>query len=308
MADFKNEFSWSVSRNSLFQECMRKYYYNYYGSWGGWDVNIPDKVVRELYILKNLQMRWMWKGNIVHHEIERVLKELVSTGSLTPFEKSRERVTKLMREGFRSSREGRYRNVNGSLKNELALFEHEYETDTSDEKWKKNYDETILCLENFYGSDVLDSVRELDKSEVITIESMKPSTLSFSDERLFVKPDLAYKKDGGLRIVDWKTGGTDSDDFQFRVYTIYAMEELGFDLRDIEVIEYNLVHDRKIVHNFTQEEIEAAKRTIIESIAEMKSLLADPEENIAVMTDFPRTENLKTCDWCNFKKICFELE
>ena len=55
-------------------------------------------------------MRWMWKGNVVHHEIERILKELVSTGKLTPIEKSKERVTTLMRDGFKSSRDGQYWN------------------------------------------------------------------------------------------------------------------------------------------------------------------------------------------------------
>ena len=308
MADFKNEFSWSVSRNNLFDECKRKYYYNYYGSWGGWDKNSSDEIVRELYVLKNLQMRWMWKGNIVHHEIERILKELVSTGRLTPIEKSKERVTNLMREGFRSSREGKYWNHNGSLKFELALFEHEYDTGTSDEVWKRNYDETIACIENFYSSDVLETIREIDKEDVITIESMKPSTLSFSEERFFVKPDLAYRQDGRLMIVDWKTGNADADDFQFRVYTIYAIEELGFELENIDLLEYNLVHNKKTLHNFNIEEIEETMHIIINSIDDMKGYLSDPEENMAIMTNFERTEDRNTCNWCNFKKICFDLD
>ncbi len=308
MADFKNEFSWSVSRNALFSECKRKYYYNYYGSWGGWDKNIADKVIRELYVLKNLQMRWMWKGNIVHHEIERILKELVSTGALTPIEKSIERVTQLMREGFRSSREGRYWDHNGSLKDKLALFEHEYSEEISDETWKKNYDETILCIENFYSSDVLETVQSLNKEDVITIESMKPSSLSFSEERFFVKPDLAYKLGERLQIVDWKTGAGDADDFQFKAYTIYGIEELGFELGNIDVLEYNLVHNKKTVHNFSSQEIEDTKDIIIESINQMKSYLYDPKENLANMTDFERTDNSNTCNWCNFQKICFDLD
>lgn len=308
MADFKNEFSWSVSRNNLFNECKRKYYYNYYGSWGGWDKNIPEEVVRKLYVLKNLQMRWMWKGNVVHHEIERILKELVSTEKLIPIEKSKERVTKLMREGFKSSREGKYWDHNGSLKSELALFEHEYNSDTPDETWKKNYDETILCIENFYTSDILETMQSLSKDNVITIESMKPCNLSFSEERFFAKPDLAYRLDDRLQIVDWKTGSADADDFQFKVYTIYAIEELGFELENIDVIEYNLVHDKKTLHNFNAEDIEGTKQIIIDSIDKMKSYLSDPEENIAIMTDFERTEDSKTCNWCNFQKICFDLD
>jgi CRISPR/Cas system-associated exonuclease Cas4 (RecB family) len=31
-------------------------------------------------------------------------------------------------------------------------------------------------------------------------------------------------------------------------------------------------------------------------------------ENAAVMKDFPRTEDEKICSYCNFRKICFDLD
>ena len=40
----------------------------------------------------------------------------------------------------------------------------------------------------------------------------------------------------------------------------------------------------------------------------MKDSLSDKAENAAVMKDFPRTEDEKICEYCNFKKICFDLE
>ena len=45
MADkktFKNDFSWSFSRDSAFNTCKRKYYYSYYGSWGGWNKDADE--------------------------------------------------------------------------------------------------------------------------------------------------------------------------------------------------------------------------------------------------------------------------
>ena len=53
MADLVNEFSWSRTRDNVFQECRRRYYYQYYGAWGGWDAD-ADPLVRRLYILKQL--------------------------------------------------------------------------------------------------------------------------------------------------------------------------------------------------------------------------------------------------------------
>ena len=65
MAELANEFSWSRSRDATFQDCRRKYFYQYYGAWGGWDPGAPPDV-RRLYILKQLSSRQQWAGRIVH--------------------------------------------------------------------------------------------------------------------------------------------------------------------------------------------------------------------------------------------------
>jgi hypothetical protein len=306
LADLKNEFSWSTSRDSLFEECRRKYYYHYYGSWGGWSKR-ADYVTRTLYVLKNLQSRRQWKGTTVHREIARVLKQLVSTGDLTPLETSLGRVTELMREDFRRSRSGSYWEKEGSLRDEALLFEHEYNMNITDEAWKKNHEEAIECIRNFYKSDVLKRVKELDRKAVLSIDSITPTSFSFNEEKVYVNLDLAYRIDDGLEIVDWKTGAGESDGLQFLVYTIYGNEVLKIPLERISVIEYNLLSNEKTTHRFRQDEIEAAKAHINKSIERMKGLLKDPIENKAVMTDFPRTEDPRRCESCNFKKICFDL-
>ena len=308
MSDFKNNFSWSISRDSLFKECKRKYYYNYYGSWGGWERDKADKVTRILYVLKSLQNIWMWKGSTVHWEIERIIKELVTTGKLTPRDKSAKRVTELMRASFRSSREGRYWNKQGSLRNETMLFEHEYKTGTSDEIWEQNYDEVILCLENFYNSTVLEQIKGLPKKAILSVESMTAASLSFSPEIVFVKLDLACEVGEGIEIVDWKTGAGKSSELQFQVYAIFAHEEYELPPDKITVKECNLLRNETIDHQYIPRELKGTQEYINKSIEEMKSCLSDREENTAVMTDFPRTDNDRICEICNFKKICFDLD
>ena len=61
MSSFKNEFSWSISRDRVFQTCPRQYYFNYYGYWDGWETGAPAKT-RQIYILKQLKNRYMWAG------------------------------------------------------------------------------------------------------------------------------------------------------------------------------------------------------------------------------------------------------
>jgi hypothetical protein len=307
MAEFKNEFSWSTSRDALFEECKRKYYYNYYGSWGGWERGKADDVTRTLYVLKQLKSRWQWKGTIVHNEIARILKQLVSTGKLTPIEASLSRVTDLMREEFRYSRDGSYWEKDGGLRDVTSLFEHEYKVSIPDEDWKKIHEEVIGCIRNFYKSDVLEKVRNLDKKAILSIDSITPTLFSFNDEKIYVNLDLAYRIENKIEIVDWKTGVGESEPLQFVVYTIYAKEVLGIPLEKISVIEYNLLTEQKIVHKFSPDNIKEAKEHINKSIASMKSCLRNPLENTAVMTDFSRTEDERKCEFCNFKKICFDL-
>ena len=54
MSSFKNEFSWSISRDRIFQTCPRQYYFNYYGYWGEWEFNAPQRI-KQIYVLKQLK-------------------------------------------------------------------------------------------------------------------------------------------------------------------------------------------------------------------------------------------------------------
>jgi len=72
--DFKNEFSWSQSRKRFFDECRRKYFFQYYGSFGGWDYT-ADSRKKELWIEKSLQTVPMLLGDCVHRAIEACLSD-----------------------------------------------------------------------------------------------------------------------------------------------------------------------------------------------------------------------------------------
>ena len=307
MGTLTNDFSWSASRDALFEECKRKYYYNYYGSWGGWEKDRADHVTRTLYVLKNLQNIPMWKGKSVHTEISRILKELVGTNELINLEYSLTRVTNLMRQEFKFSRDGLYWNAVDSLGKVNYLFEHEYGLDIPDERWKKNHQDVIECIRNFYRSDVLEKVKTLEHDDVLSIDRITPIPFSFNEEKIYVNLDLAYKLDDGIEIVDWKTGSGESNQLQFIIYTIYANEILGAPADKISLIEYNLFGNEKTVHRFSYKELSEAKNYINSSIDSMKRYLSDPTGNEAIITDFPRTEDEWKCNSCNFKKICFDL-
>ena len=144
MNTFKNEFSWSISRDRVFQTCPRQYYFNYYGYWSGWEINAPPRI-RQIYILKNLKNRFMWAGEKVHSCINHTLTNLQRGISVLNVDQIVSITLKQMREEFKSSREKRYY----THQKTCALFEHEYELRILDAGWKRVADDMELCLRNF---------------------------------------------------------------------------------------------------------------------------------------------------------------
>ena len=122
MGTIKNEFSWSVSRDHTFRKCQKMYYFQYYGSWGGWEIDTDEKT-RMIYILKQLQSRQMWAGNKVHESIARIIKQTQEGHRSININQTIDKTLNIMRQEFRSSKNKEY------LKNpkQCALFEHEYE-------------------------------------------------------------------------------------------------------------------------------------------------------------------------------------
>jgi len=304
MAEFKNEFSWSVSRDSMFNECKRRYYYYYYGSWGGWEKSKADDVTRTLYVLKQLQNRRMWKGSAVHEEIRKVLKELITSGRLTPVGISLNRLSDTMREKWKSSTTRSYR----KNPKRCALFEHEYDVNLPKEEWKRIHKEAETCIKNFFSSSILKELQNTPKERIISLEREKPISFDFEGVLLYVNLDLGYyREDGKDVIVDWKTGDGESDPLQFVCYVIFLVETLGINPKRISVVEYNLLKNLETVHRFAQDELLETSDHIRESISQMKTYLENPIENVALMKNSPRTEDEWKCEACNFKKICFSL-
>ena len=165
MTEIKNEFSWSKSRNEIFKTCPRQYYFNYYGYWGGWEKSAPERT-RQIYILKNLKNRYIWRGQTVHQCIKHTLMNLQRGISILPVDDIISMTINKMRDDFRSSKEKRYL-VNPKT---CAFFEHEYEVDLSDDKWKQIANDVEQCLRNFYNSEIFSTLKELSPETQVSVQ------------------------------------------------------------------------------------------------------------------------------------------
>ena len=236
MADLANEFSWSRSRDATFQDCRRKYFYQYYGSWGGWEADAAAEV-RRLYILKQLASRQMWAGRVVHDAIEMAL-HIFRDGHEVPVEPFIQDVVERMRGEWRNSRSGRYRE---SPKTPVALFEHEYALELKPEVWQHLSRNVMTCLRNFFQLPLLVEVRKT-APEHWSIEHWS-KVFDFEGTPVWIAPDFGYWNAAGrLTLVDWKTGASNAEAtaFQLGCYALYAKEMLGVEPAQVDLLEANL--------------------------------------------------------------------
>jgi hypothetical protein len=298
--ELRNDFSWSRSRDGAFQECRRRYYYQYYGSWGGWDAAASPEV-RRLYVLKQLASRQMWAGRTVHDAIELALHGFAD-GRDIPVDAFIRDVVERMRGEWRSSNGARYWDDPKTL----ALFEHEYRVELPREAWQAMSRNVETCLRNFFRLPLLATIRRTP-AEHWSIEHWS-KVFDFEGTAMWVAPDFGFwSDDGRLALVDWKTGGGSGDEgasFQLGCYALYAAELLGVSPKNVDLIEVNLREPDVRAHDWDDERLEAVREQLRLSIRAMKAYLADPAQNLARIEDFERSEELRICRWCNFRAVC----
>lgn len=282
-------------------ECPRRYWFQYYGSWGGWERG-ADARTRQIYILKQLQTRHMWAGDRVHTAVERSLKNLAT--SPRPLAVDVDEIVDItldeMRLDFKSSRSGQYR----SRPKSCALFEHEYAVPVADEEWRRTAETVERCLRTFYASDVFAAIAASNRADWLECE--KFSSFQLDGVRVHVKLDFAIREGEAIRIYDWKTGASDEQDnrVQMACYAFYAREEWGAPARAVLPTEFNVNRNEVIQHTVTDADLEQTRSYMLGSIADMRRLLRDPDRNVAIEDDFRKVNDDRVCRRCVYFRVC----
>lgn len=297
---FRNEFSWSVSRDRAFEECLRKYYFNYYGYWGGWEPT-ADPRVRETYILKQLATRATWIGQVVHECIKRSLDNLSRNIPVLPLDEILRITRDRMRRDFRSSRSHHYRS---NPKHACGLFEHEYNIEVPDEKWREAWEQVERCLRTFYGSEVYAGLSALPGEDFLEIERL--STFDLDGNPVTIRLDCVTREKDGIVVWDWKTGRREGRDarFQLACYAFYASAAYGVPIHRIKQRRFELYHDDIHEDTIAERELGEVLSYIRGSIADMKALLDDPDRNLATEGCFAKVNRREICYRCQYLKVC----
>jgi hypothetical protein len=86
---------------------------------------------------------------------------------------------------------------------------------------------------------------------------------------------------------------------------MYGVEKWGVKPEEIKLFEHNLLSDQSAEFSVKAGEIDNIKAYIRGSIADMRSLLADIENNVPKEKEsFRKAEDERITSRCNFRKVC----
>lgn len=301
MGALVNELTWSKSRDSLFRECRRAYYLHHYGAWGGWERGAAPET-RALYVMKNLQTRATWIGSAVHDVAERAIKA-IQRGRPLDKDATLARLKARLHQDLKDSEAGRYLE---NPKRSLGLTAHYYEVDADQGELEASIELGLSCAATFFDSRAYRRVLAVGSAGILSVEDLEH--FEVGGVKVWVKLDLSMRgKDGGVVIVDWKTGKHhDPEDvaLQLGIYGLYGVRSWGLGPEQIVAFDVNLRDDSLTTHPIDAAKLLEVEGYIEASIAAMREALDDPAANAASQDAFPLTEDLWKCRRCRFRRAC----
>ncbi len=281
-----------MSRHDSFAGCRRRYYYAYYAA-----VDDP-----EIQRLKRLSALPMWAGNVVHETIEEILKTRDAIPSATDQQA-------IIHSAIHSRMLGEWRESEAGSQR-FRLFEHEYQTPVEPEDKKLLVGIVIRSLRHFFKSDLLGDLYAAGRQRWLSVEDLV--SFEVAGVTVHLRMDVAFRdRDGRAVIVDWKTGRNEGrfNAVQLAGYALYAAQA-GWVSRaeELETRLAYLVVPRYVRRQMSQQQLDHARAFIEKSAGTMKSLLSDPQHNLARLEDFPMCDRPQLCRRCSFRRLCFPRE
>jgi CRISPR/Cas system-associated exonuclease Cas4 (RecB family) len=285
----RRAFSWSVSRHDTFQTCARRYFFSYYAAQ-------DDPEIRRL---KRLSALPLWAGSVVHDTIEGFLK---SHDALPSPEEQEAIVRTAVHEGMLAEWRQSEAGPDG-----FRLFEHEYAQPVDQEDKKILVTTVMRSLRNFFKSPTLREAFAAGRERWLTVEDLV--SFHVGPTEVFLRMDLAYRdRQGQVVIVDWKTGRGEGrfNEVQLAGYALYAAEKGWVSApEELRTELAYLVIPRYVRRKVDEKKLRHARSFIEKSASRMRSLLLDPDANLARFEDFAMIDRPRVCRRCNYRRLCF---
>lgn len=296
------QWSWSSSRKATFDECLRKYYYNYYLAHNGWEDGASSES-KQSYRLKKLTGLHLLLGGGVHEAAEFTCKFIKEHKSMPGEDILRDKIRDILNKAWKESK-----NIDlwsASPNKYMMLHEFYYGKKPNEEVINKIKTKLDTAIKNLLTSETLKEILEYDYKIILMEER---NTFPLNDTPIYAIPDLVLEKyDKTMIVVDWKTGKEhNAHSQQINVYCMYLKVKYSVPAEKIKGrVEYLLTGTKRDVE-ITDESLLLSETEIKKSIGSMQKLLEDKKKNKSKSIKFfPLTKHRKFCPWCNFYEMCF---
>ncbi len=288
--EFTDILGWSYSRYNTFQQCKRKYYYEYYRKR---DIENVAKIAH----LKDLTTVPLEIGNISHKLIQALLSRLQKSAGEIDREKFYDYARRLT---FDVCREKNFEDVYYG-KRDAINFETEI------------FEPVAAAMMNFLRSDRLQWLFEealVSKDDwIIEFEdNNRFGECRIDNQKAYCKVDFLFPVDGTLHIIDWKTGKEDyaKHSIQLRGYAGWANFQFGADLSSISTtVAYLLPEYKETTIKLNEYDIDDFAMRVREQTDAMYEFCEVPELNIPFPKEkFEMTPLENFCKTCKYRELC----
>jgi hypothetical protein len=297
------EFSWSISRQRLLENCPRAYYYRYYLAHNGWLSTTPSaaKLAYRLSKLTGLDALLGQEMDERAREIEQAARENRALPAAAELE---QRTRATLREAWQSSLERR-RLFDERPKDHVMLRSfYVDEAPPSPAETDRLNAKLSICHENLLAAPHWGRLRECGDDGRVSIPAFAHFFLG--GVKAFAAGDLAYVHEDTLYVVDWKSGQSGDDEalqVKMAVYCLLVSEPALAGLTVRATLHYLLSGEEHAVE-LPDDLAGLVADTLACGVRHMRSYLRDPENNAPHdVGEFPRCES-GLCRNCNFTPLC----
>jgi hypothetical protein len=302
------KFKWSLSRNKNFEDCLRKYYFQYY-DWRDWWIASEDGMKRIANTMRSLKSRAMWRGIIIHEVIRVILHNNRPQEIGCDYDQAEKILVRKMKNDWASSVDWL---IVEDPKVFCGLMEHYYHMDYCNyQGYEEDLDIARTHIRALFDSGLLD---EIKKTDVKLLELEENREILIETIPISLKLDLALESlNGKVSITDWKTGqapqesvdgisrgGIVDDDLQLNLYAMYVSAQYKIPYNRISTQQIFLAEKKSISFKITPESVKVTNTKVLLSAREMKRLDGGKKS----INQFPQTDDIHRCNLCNFRGIC----
>lgn len=297
------DITWSYSKRSLFGQCQRRYYYEYFGSAVALaEVEPQHPVLRQL---KALEGRHERAGSLLHKRIARYL-HLAQQGTMMSDTDFITWPLQLFQRDCDYSRAdpdgtqppaGPYPPV--------LLLEYHYRQPDADGLMAETLEHLQEAAQAFLSAPCFAPFREAGMREGALIE--KHLSLPGLACKIGGVLDLAYAEEGQVTIVDWKSGGSDgngTESLQLAAYALWAQNYFQVAPEAIHIYKAFLREATLEEFPVTAHLLDRARVRILQDAERMAQV--QPYGEAGRVEVFTPCGHIRVCRLCPFQRVCPE--